>query len=304
MSEPVSTTPRLLVIGGSGMLGQDVRQAAEALGWTVSAPPRSELDLLNPEQLRSWEHDERKAFDFCINCAAYTQVDKAEEETWEAMRQNGVAPGLLADLCRRRGWRLAHISTDFVFDGEASEPYPPSAIPRPLGQYGSTKLFGERNVAKENPDALIVRTAWLFGAGGGSFPKTMIRAWLAGKDLRVVADQTGSPTSTAALARSLLSLLSAKPAAGTYHLAGPEAMTWHELAVRAIAAYQEAHQIDRPLPDIAPISSSDWPTPAKRPAYSVLDSSVAHAAGAEPFPPLDEELRAFATRLGPPESLA
>ncbi len=304
MSEPISPAPRLLVIGGSGMLGQDVCRAAETLGWTVAAPPRSELDLLNADQLRYWELDERKAFDFCVNCAAYTQVDKAEEESWEAMRQNGVAPGMLADLCRRRGWRLAHISTDFVFDGEATEPYPPTALPRPLGKYGSTKLIGEQNVAKENPNALIVRTAWLFGAGGGSFPKTMIRAWLAGKDLKVVADQTGSPTSTAALARSLLAMVAANAPAGIHHLAGPEAMTWHELASRAIAAYREAHSLDLPLPEISPIATSDWPTPARRPAYSVLDSSGAHAAGAAPFPPLAEELRDFALRLGPPEALS
>ncbi len=286
------------------MLGQEVVRAAQALGWTVEAPPRSELDLLEPKQLRSWEHDERKAFDWCVNCAAYTQVDKAEEEFSEAMRQNGVAPGLLADLCRRRSWRLAHISTDFVFDGEAESPYPPTAHPRPMGRYGSSKLFGEQKVREEHPESIIVRTAWLFGPGGGSFPRTMIRAWLAGRDLKVVCDQTGSPTPAADLAASLLAMLAAAPAPGIYHLAGAEPMTWHELAVRSIRAYREAHALALPGPEIAPITSADWPTPARRPRYSVLDSSAAHAAGALPFPPLDESLHRFAVALGGPDALA
>jgi dTDP-4-dehydrorhamnose reductase len=295
---------RLLVIGGAGMLGQEVVRAARNLGWSVESPVRSDLDLLDPQQLRSWEHDECKAFDWCVNCAAYTQVDKAEEEFTEAMRQNGVGPGLLADLCRRRAWRLAHISTDFVFDGEAELPYPPTALPRPLGRYGASKLFGEQKVREECPDSVIVRTAWLFGPGGGSFPRTMIRAWLSGRELRVVGDQTGSPTPAADLAASLLSMLGAGPAPGVYHLAGPEPMTWHELAGRSIRAYREAHELDAPQPEIAAIATADWPTLARRPRYSVLDSSEAHSAGASPFPPLDDSLRRFALALGGPGSLA
>ncbi len=209
---------------------------------------------------------------------------------------NGVAPAYLGQACAMQGIRLIHVGTDFVFDGEATKPYFETALTNPMGAYGKSKLAGENAVRESGADALIVRTAWLYGPNGGSFPKTMIKAWLAGKTLKVVGDQTGTPTYTADLARVMVDLAERSPEAGIYHAAGPDIVTWHELALRAISAYKAFVGNNDPL-EIEAIATEAWPTPAKRPKYSALSFAKIEALGIQPMRPLDEALEDFASRV-------
>jgi dTDP-4-dehydrorhamnose reductase len=171
---------RVLVLGGSGMLGQEVVRHLADRRWFVAAPSHIELDVTWPQHLEKLRLRDFGEFDWVVNCAAYTQVDQAELEPMAAMNVNGVAPGTIASVCHQNGWSLLHVSTDFLFDGESDTPYTEDNLPSPLGIYGRSKLFGEQNVLSEKPDSLIVRTAWLFGPTGKCFPRTMIEAWLAG----------------------------------------------------------------------------------------------------------------------------
>ena len=269
------------------MLGQDLLSSLRARGWEVWAPAHAEVDVTDPASVG--QVASRQA-DWCFNCAAYTAVDRAETEVREATELNALAPGYLAKACAASGARLMHVSTDFVFDGTSSLSYREDSPTHPLGVYGKTKLEGEMG-ALANPLSVVARTSWLYGPGRGSFPKTMIRAWLAGKKLRVVGDQTGCPTYTADLARVMCDLAVAGPEGGVYHACGPDAVSWHELAVRAIREY--VREFGGEEPQIEEIRTEDWPTPAKRPAYSVLSCEKTRSMGIEPMRPLDEALGDF-----------
>lgn len=288
---------RFLVIGAAGMLGTDLVGELESRGHSVSEPLESDMDITQLSHLQRLQRV-NDSFDYVVNCAAYTAVDKAEQEFTLALNVNGKAAGSLAAVCVERGWRLIHISTDFVFDGQASRPYQETDLPNPQSAYGKTKLFGEQQVAAMAPDALILRTAWLYGAHGKSFPRTLIEAWKAGKDLKVVADQIGSPTCTLDLARVIADCAQAALPAGLYHAAGPEACSWHSLAVRAITAYRDIVLKGSQPVEVAPVGTADWPTPAKRPPYSVLDGAKLAAAGIAPMRSVDESLAEFVQRLG------
>jgi dTDP-4-dehydrorhamnose reductase len=288
---------RVLVVGGNGMLGSDLVVELKARGHEVKSPPRSELDITNPVSVAEITQTQEKA-DWCINCAAYTAVDKAEEEADEAMLVNGIAPGYLSQVCAMAQVRLLHVSTDFVFDGNATQPYGEEAPTAPQGAYARSKRHGEEAVLAASPSSLVARTAWLFGPNGNSFPKTMISAYRAGKQLKVVSDQFGTPTYTADLARVLVDLIEKEPFGGIYHTAGPEVMTWHDLATRAIGAYRFAAKADGPPPQILPITTEDWPTPAKRPQYSALSFAKMEALGVEPMRAVDVALLDFVQRVG------
>lgn len=278
------------------MLGSDLRAEVARRGYHVTGVDLEELNIADPTAVAEIAAGKFGSPQWCINCAAYTAVDKAESEPDQAMLVNGIAPGYLAQACEMAGIRLIHISTDFVFDGRASQPYQEDAPTNPLGAYGRSKLQGEESVADSSPSAVIVRTAWLYGPNGSSFPKTMIKAWLAGKKLRVVSDQLGTPTYTADLARVLVDLAAADPKHGIYHAAGPEIMTWHELAAKAIETYQkETLGKDEPF-EIDPIRSEDWPTPAVRPKFSALSFEKVTALGIEPMRPVGQALRDFVRR--------
>ncbi|MES1227713.1 MAG: sugar nucleotide-binding protein, partial [Armatimonadota bacterium] len=168
---------RVLVTGAKGMLGQDLVRELSRRQIEHLATDHEELDLLSARALEKWAGGGLGKFDWVLNCAAYTAVDKAETEQLQANRLNAAAPGALAHACKFHGARLLHVSTDFVFDGRASSPYTEAAPPHPLGVYGSSKREGEVQVMAALPDALVCRTAWLFGPLGKSFPKTMIGAW-------------------------------------------------------------------------------------------------------------------------------
>jgi len=281
------------------MLGTDLVAGAQARGHETLAPPLPEdLDITDPTAMARLGSGEFGQFDWVINCAAYTAVDKAETEVREATEINAIGPGYLAEAVKGIGGKLLHIGTDFVFDGTASDPYPEDAPTNPLGVYGRTKRDGEEAVLQANPNALVVRTAWLYGPNGNSFPRTMIRAFLAGKRLRVVADQTGCPTYTADLSRVLVDLVEKNAFPGIYHAVGPEAMTWHEFAARAIQAWQNLNAATpQGSPVIEPIPTEDWPTPAVRPKYSVLGMVKLDQLGIAPMRPVDEALTEFCGRL-------
>ncbi len=276
------------------MLGSDLVAELVNRGHEVVAPGLDELDITNPVSVAEIPQL-AEGCKWCINCAAYTAVDKAETERDEACQVNAIAPGYLATACAIAGARLIHISTDFVFDGTASTPYTEEAPTSPLGYYGLTKRDGEDAVRDTGPGAIIVRTSWLFGPNGGSFPRTMIRAWEAGKELRVVSDQTGCPTYTVDLARTLVDIAGADLQGGTYHAAGPESMTWHEFAVRVLKHWEARKPKPREVV-IAPIPTSAYPTPAKRPAYSVLSTAKLTGAGVKPMRPVDEAIVEFISR--------
>jgi dTDP-4-dehydrorhamnose reductase len=286
---------KVLLIGATGMLGQDVAGELAARGHDVQSPGSSELNITDPESVAAitqWQ-----GIDWCVNCAAYTAVDKAESEEQAAAELNALGPGYLARVCAMKGIKLAHVSTDFVFDGAATEPYKEDDRTNPLGVYGRTKLAGEEAVQAGFPMAVIFRTAWLYGPNGKSFPKTMIGAWEAGRDLKVVADQVGSPTYTPDLARTIVDAMERDIFPGVYHATGPDAMTWHELALQAITAHRDHAGIGRDV-QIQPLKTEDWPTPATRPKYSVLSNAKLQAAGIAPMRSTSAALAEFVTKLG------
>ena len=279
------------------MLGSDLLPVLLERGHGAIAPSSAEFDITDPSSVARIPAGEFGRLDWCINCAAYTAVDKAETERREATELNAIGPGYLAKACASEGCRLVHISTDFVFDGSAQEPYDEDAPTNPLGVYGRTKLDGEISVQEAHSNAIVLRTSWLYGPNGNSFPKTMIRAWEAGKDLRVVADQIGNPTYTGDLARTIADVVEKDPFPGVYHATGPESMSWCDFANLILETWKQTAGNEKPV-DITPIATADWPTPAKRPAYSVLNNAALQRLGVAPMRPVKEALAEFCSRLG------
>lgn len=281
---------RLLIAGGKGMLGRAVLAAAQARGWEVVALGREELDVAEPQSVAdAFAKDSR--WDAVLNCAAYTQVDRAESERQAAYEANGLGPGYLGQAALQAGAQFLHVSTDFVFDGQKAEPYDETDPTHPLGVYGQTKLAGEEGALAAHPQALVARTSWLFGDQGKCFPRSILDAFRAGKPLRVVADQTGCPTYCPDLAETLLTLLEKRPFPGVYHAVGPDAMTWHAFAQAVTTEFAAQEGIEPP--QIEPIRTEDWPTPARRPAYSVLGDTKLRALGIPPMRPMGEAIRDF-----------
>lgn len=278
------------------MLGSDVAAECARRGWTVIAPSEADFDIADPMAAAALASGQYGPIDWVVNSAAYTAVDKAEEERDVAMRVNGLAPSYLSRAASAIRARFLHISTDFVFDGTKTESYEPDDATNPLGSYGESKLLGEDGALAGSMDAIVVRTSWLFGPNGGSFPRTMINAFRAGKNLKVVADQIGTPTYTGDLARTIADVAERGIPGGIYHAAGPDVLSWHEFAQRAISSWIELTG-EGEAPEIIPIMTEDWPTPAKRPAYSALSTKKLNDAGIEPMRPLDQTLPEFCRRL-------
>ena len=212
-----------------------------------------------------------------IHCAAYTDVDGCTRDPQRAFLHNATASQYVAVVCRELGARLLALSTDYVFDGTKGSPYTEQDLPNPLNPYGESKLAAERLIAQEWPDHLIVRTQWLYGPGGKNFVAAMVARARAGGELRVVADQWGSPTYTRDLARGLWQA-ALSPARGIVHLTNAGVATWADLAAAALRA---ADRGDLP---IQRISAADWPTPTVRPRYSVLDNQRWVRLGFTPLP--------------------
>lgn len=252
----------ILILGGSGLLGSEM-----VLVLGGHAPGRDEFDISNPEHVAGIVTGQYKAV---INCAAYTAVDLAESHPDEAAELNELTPAWLARACASVGVPLVHFSTDYVFDGTATEPYTEESPTNPQSVYGRTKLAGEQAVLEIHPMTYVLRTSWLFGSHGKCFPRSIWQAHQAGKPLRVVDDQWGCPTEARCLAEVVRVILERKIEPGLYHACGPEAMTWFEFAQRVL-----------PGAEITPTSSKEWEAPAPRPRFSVLSCSRLVGAGVE-----------------------
>lgn len=264
---------RWLVTGSGGQLGSDLLRVlahSDAIGCD-----RAALDVADAEAVAAAL--ERYRPTVVANAAAYTAVDDAEGDPDEAFRVNAVGPGVLADACRRAGALLLHISTDYVFDGTASEPYREEDPVCPATVYGRSKAEGERAVL-ETGAGYVVRTAWVYGAAGRNFVKTMAALALGREEVAVVADQRGSPTWSLQLAGGLLELASRRPAPGVYHCTNSGDTNWYGFA-RAVFEELGADP-DR----IRPTTTAEYPRPAPRPAYSVLSTAKWSEAGLTPLP--------------------
>jgi len=264
--------PRILLIGAQGQLGQDLQPLLATQG-NLTAVSRNELDLTQSDAIRALVAE--TAPELIVNAAAYTAVDKAESEPDIAKAVNAAAPTLLAELARDRDAAFIHVSTDYVFDGQKGSPYLESDPTNPIGTYGSTKELGEQGILASGLERYaIVRTAWVYGVlGKGNFPKTMLRLGKDRETLSVVADQVGSPTWTQDLAAAIANLgpkiADTSAEAGLYHFTNSGVASWYDLAV---ATFEEARALGFPLQiqAVEPITTADYPTPAQRPAYSVL----------------------------------
>ncbi|HEU4698100.1 MAG TPA: dTDP-4-dehydrorhamnose reductase [Gemmatimonadales bacterium] len=262
-----------MLLGAGGMLGRDL--AASAPPDAAIAPfTHGELDLLDEDALVRALEEVRP--DVVLNAAAYTAVDRAESERERALAVNGAAPGTLGRHAAAHGARVVHFSTDYVFDGEGAAPWPEDAPLRPINYYGETKLEGERRLLASGADALILRTQWLFGEHGRSFPRTMWARARRGEATRVVADQIGKPTATADLAGATWRLL-ARGARGVLHVANAGTATWYDVAAAVFARAGQAALL-------AACATADFPTPARRPRWSVLDTTRAERLLGAPLP--------------------
>ncbi len=261
---------RVLVAGSGGQLGRALAATAPA-GVTLIAPPEAQFDIANPDVVAAVVADAKA--DLLVNAAAWTAVDKAEAEEDAALRINATAVGYLATEAARTGARFVQISTDYVFDGCGHSPYAPATAPAPASAYGRTKLAGEQAAMAHHPAALIIRTAWVYAAQGNNFVRTMLRLMAERDEVRVVADQIGTPTHAASLARAIWAL---DGHSGLFHWTDAGVASWYDFAVAIQEEALNLGLLTRQVP-VLPIATSDYPTPARRPAYSVLDktSSVA-----------------------------
>jgi dTDP-4-dehydrorhamnose reductase len=257
----------VLLTGAGGQLGRELQLAAPA-GVTLVSLGRGALDISQPAEVRRVFDEVRPAW--VLNAAAYTAVDRAETEEALALRINAEGAGNLAAACATIGAGLVHVSTDFVFDGESSHPYAPDATPAPLGAYGRSKLEGERAVLAAHPGALIVRTGWVYSRFGSNFVKTMLRLMAERDSLSVVCDQVGTPTWARGLAEALWAAVDRPRLQGIYHWSDAGVCSWYDFAV-AIAEDALAVGLLSRVPEVRPIPATDYPTAARRPAYSVLN---------------------------------
>jgi dTDP-4-dehydrorhamnose reductase len=285
----------ILITGGRGMLAHALDTTLKKRGHSSFLAPRSDCDVADADQVAAVFQKVQPSL--VLNCAAYTKVDLAEKEQDQANRCNGDGPGVLAEACRRAGAALVHYSTDYVFDGTSTRPWRPDDPVNPQSAYGRSKLLGERAIQSSPPPRwLIVRTAWLYGPNGPNFVQTMLNVARAGKPLKVVNDQVGSPTYTFDLAEATLDLLD-RGAQGIYHVANAGQTSWFDFA-RAIF---EEWGIDA---DLKPTTSAEWkatkPDSATRPAYSVFDLAPLAAALGRPMRPWRDALRAHHGREDQP----
>ena len=286
----------ILVFGGGGQVGQEFSRLARLRNIPLLALSRSQADIVDKNAVSSALQTHRPAL--VVNAAAYTKVDLAEDEPAAAHRANVVGAASVAEGCAAADIPLVHISTDYVFDGQKTGAYVESDPVAPTGTYGATKAKGEDDVRRLAHMHLILRTAWVYGEFGHNFLKTILRLTRERDELRIVADQRGSPTSTYDLASAILSVapvLMAKDAPwGTYHFAGSGITTWHGFAARIVAA--QAPFTGR-NPALLPVTTEEFPTRARRPKNSALDSELfARTFGIAPRPwpaQCDEATRAL-----------
>lgn len=260
----------VLILGGAGQVGQMLRSVEWPDEVTLWSPGRAEVDLADPAAI-AWVVESRD-WSLVVNAAAYTAVDKAESDVSTAWVLNAVAPAILAYETSKKAIPLIQISTDYVFDGRKNGPYSEDDPVNPLGVYGASKEVGEQVVRAGNAQHIILRTAWVYGTARNNFVKTMLRVGRDRETIDVVADQIGSPTETSDIARAICTIAEAiwrgNPHWGTYHITGAGEASWHAFASRIFEIVGE--RWDR-VPEVRPIPTSAYPTPAKRPANSRLN---------------------------------
>lgn len=295
----MSTTPptRIFVTGHRGQLGHDLMDILGADD-NVTGADLPELDIAAPASVTA--HFDNARPDVIVNAAAFTRVDACETEREAAWRGNVEGPRVLAALAARRGARLIHISTDYVFDGQRAvpQPYLESDATAPASYYGITKREGEQAVETSGAAYTILRTAWLYGANGSNFPKTILKHARLRPDtpLKIVNDQFGSPTWSRSLARQIAALIPA-PSPGIYHATSEGYCTWYTFARRLFELLDFKHEI-------LPCTTADYPTPARRPANSILENQRLKQAGLNQMPDWQNDLATFvhhhASSLLPP----
>lgn len=258
---------KVLIAGADGQLGRTLADTAPR-GVALHLLDLPDFDITDEANVR--RHVSAAAPELIVNAAAYTAVDRAEEQSDLAFAVNAAGAGHLAQAARETGARLIHVSTDYVFDGGANTPYAPDAECRPLGVYGQSKRQGEIEVAEVLDDALILRTAWLYSRHGANFVLTMLRLMAEREQLSVVADQVGTPTWTGTLAAAIWAAAARPEIGGVYHWTDAGVAGWYDFAVAIQEEAIALGKLVKPIP-IAPIPTADYPTPARRPAYSVLN---------------------------------
>ena len=257
---------KILVTGGNGQLAKCLKDVViNENEFNVDFQDLPALDITNKQQLESYFS--KNELDYCINCAAYTAVDLAEEQSDLAYAVNAEGPKNLAEVCKKYQVKLLHISTDFVFDGKKQTPYIETDMPNPLGVYGVSKWQGERYIQEVMEDYFIIRTSWLYSEYGNNFMKTMLRLSETRDEISVVSDQIGAPTYAGDLAEVLIKIiLSSPPNYGVYHYSNSGTISWYDFAVEIFKQFGKKIEVK-------PIKTKDYPTAAKRPKYSVLDTT-------------------------------
>ena len=258
--------PTILVTGANGQLGKEMKELESAYpGFRFIFLSREDLPIHHFELVRNFFKGYKPQY--LVNCAAYTAVDKAETERDLAFQVNGEAVGVLAAVCKEYGTKFLHISTDYVFDGNGTVPYKTDAATNPQSVYGASKLQGEQEAMQFNPDSIIIRTSWVYSTYGKNFVKTMRKLMSEREDLNVVNDQVGSPTYAADLAEVIMQIIAGdKWVPGMYHFSNTGVISWYDFAVAI-------NELSGLACRVHPIPSSQYPTPAKRPAYSVMDTA-------------------------------
>lgn len=269
---------RILLCGANGQVGTELRRSLAPLGEVVATTRSGQLDDGTLCETADFDVPAslpgliaRIAPGLVVNAAAYTAVDRAETEPASAFRANAEAPAVIAAACADRGATLVHYSTDYVFDGSGSRAYREDDPTAPLGVYGASKLAGEQAIRASGARHLILRTAWVYAAHGKNFLRTMLRLAAERDELRVVADQVGTPTPASLIADVTAQVLRRAPLrAGTWHLTARGQTSWHGFAEAIVRGAHARGLLDR-VPRVVPITTADYPTPAARPAWSVLD---------------------------------
>ncbi|MDH4226273.1 MAG: dTDP-4-dehydrorhamnose reductase [Deltaproteobacteria bacterium] len=283
---------KVLLTGSGGMLAEDLRPVFKAKGHDVIVVRKDAVDITHKMAVDLAVR--AAAPDVLINCAAYTKVDRAEDDEALAMKVNGEAPGILAETCRKAGVKLVHYSTDFVFDGSKSTPYTEEDVVNPISVYGKSKLEGERRIIASGCEYLIIRTAWLFGHTGVNFPKRIVT--LAGErdELNIVYDQTGTPTYTVDLAEATLNLLG-KKASGIFNFTNDGIASWYDFAYLTLELERNKGRALK-LNRVNPILTAGYKTPAARPPYSVLDKAKYRNITGAAIPHWTDALKRFVDR--------
>jgi dTDP-4-dehydrorhamnose reductase len=267
---------KILILGRQGQIAWELQVTLATLG-NVTVLGSGQLDLANPDLIREKVRSIQP--DIIVNAAAYTAVDKAESEPELCMTINATAPGILAELARESQALLVHYSTDYIFDGSKTSPYLETDLTNPLSVYGASKLAGEQAIIQVDCPHLILRTTWVYGNRGKNFLLTILRLAAERAELKIVSDQIGAPTWSRSIAEATLQILAQchgtrSSVKGIYNLSAAGQTSWHGFASQIVSQYRLQYP-DKHLAieNILPIPASDYPTPAQRPAYSVLDNS-------------------------------